>query len=725
MPTLAVRNNNPGNLKDPTTGAFRQFPSSSEGYNALVKDLTAKMTGATSTKLKPTSSLKEFSSVYAPASDKNDPEQYAQNLSRQLGVSVDTPIGSLQGRVHDFAKAIATNEDPSGAKTATLSRATPQNESVSGAGNVQTNQSRQLSHEQLIANINAMEKQGAKPEEVQGYLDSLKPKSNSGFNPQPYSHPDSSPGQVDFSGAPETPPQSPGILSSIGNAIGSAAKSVVSPVATMIARPFQAGAELLGADSGAVDKFSKDISGGLIAPVPQNAGDVVKDVGRGAQTVALGLAPVAGGALFGAGNSVEQGNSLLSGQTVLQAGLGAVGGKVADVATPYIAKGLSAVTPKIAKDAMGAIGDSLSPLTKGIGDFADKTKILPDSLSKAINKGAETVNKTPGVIGNALKNQYGFGEGSTPADATAMVSKALGNTGQKSAGVFANTDKSRLKGLETLFDDAPTVKVTNIDGESIPYSPTTATLPQHVEALANLKKDIYGQLEKNLSSATKEGVQVDTGDVESHLQSIVNSTRTGVARTRAQTLLDEISKLNTPSEVDAYLQDLNAGLKGVSSGTSDNISRHIDYEATQKLNDALDKTIINIKDNSSSIRILKNKYSSLKTVENGLVSKAQQLARKPQGMLGGGLYDYLNAYNLADFFTSIANPVKGVKDLATMGLLKMAKGAKEPEAILQNIFKTISNYRGVAPVVESAVASPLKNVVTGGLLKTAFPQTNQ
>jgi len=51
------------------------------------------------------------SSIWAPASDKNDPKQYAQKLAQQLGVTPDTPIGTLKGRVDDFAHAIAQNED--------------------------------------------------------------------------------------------------------------------------------------------------------------------------------------------------------------------------------------------------------------------------------------------------------------------------------------------------------------------------------------------------------------------------------------------------------------------------------------------------------------------------------------------------------------------------------------------------------------------------------------
>lgn len=110
------------------------------------------------------------------------------------------------------------------------------------------------------------------------------------------------------------------------NPIVGAAKSIISPAATMIARPFQAASDLgdyLGtqeainetSDPGAkaaiteADTQRENIKqtqssgpGGIIAPIPKNAADEEKDVGRGIETVALGLGPAAGGAAFGAGD---------------------------------------------------------------------------------------------------------------------------------------------------------------------------------------------------------------------------------------------------------------------------------------------------------------------------------------------------------------------------------------------------------------------------------------
>lgn len=91
--------------------------------------------------------------------------------------------------------------------------------------------------------------------------------------------------------------QSGGFLDDVGNF----AKGLISAPATIVARPFQAVAALAGAKTEDIDKFDL---GGIIAPTPKNTGDVIKDVGRGAETIALG---VGGGTAAGAGSSLLKG----------------------------------------------------------------------------------------------------------------------------------------------------------------------------------------------------------------------------------------------------------------------------------------------------------------------------------------------------------------------------------------------------------------------------------
>lgn len=114
------------------------------------------------------------------------------------------------------------------------------------------------------------------------------PQGNTGYAPP---RPPEQPVQKD------TAKQSGGFLSDVGNF----AKGLISAPATMVARPFQLAAELAGASAEDVDKFNL---GGIIAPTSKNFGDVIKDVGRGAETVALGIG---GGTAAGAGSSLLKG----------------------------------------------------------------------------------------------------------------------------------------------------------------------------------------------------------------------------------------------------------------------------------------------------------------------------------------------------------------------------------------------------------------------------------
>ncbi len=177
-------------------------------------------------------------------------------------------------------------------------------------------------------------------------------------------------------------------------------KSLLSPVATMIARPFQAGAELLGASSQSVDATTKKLTGGLVAPVPQNAADVKKDVGRGIQTVALGAGPESmalSGAGFGLGGSLEQGNDLFSVQTALQTALGAGAGKILGlVGKPLFnvaGKVVGSVTPAFLKDLV-------SQGNKAIIDFAAQHEILPQFGKDIISATGEKINQIGSYCSN-------------------------------------------------------------------------------------------------------------------------------------------------------------------------------------------------------------------------------------------------------------------------------------------------------------------------------------
>jgi len=175
------------------------------------------------------------------------------------------------------------------------------------------------------------------------------------------------------------------------------------------------GAQVQGIAAGLSENANfKPSSGGIIAPAPETWKDVKKDVGRGIETVALGMGPVAGGAAFGVGGSLEQGNDLFSAQTALQAVVGMAAGKIlSKVGGPIFNKAgniIGAVTPKFLTDlARGGAG--------AVERWAAEQELLggiAKPLSEKITAGSNLFEKGVGklftgaknVATDALKSQY-------------------------------------------------------------------------------------------------------------------------------------------------------------------------------------------------------------------------------------------------------------------------------------------------------------------------------
>lgn len=90
---LSYRNCNPGNLKG-LNGKFLKFKTWDEGWNALLDYLTRAATGKHKA-YKPEFTLLRFFQTYAPSSDKNNPNKYAEYVAKRLGVPVTEQIKNL------------------------------------------------------------------------------------------------------------------------------------------------------------------------------------------------------------------------------------------------------------------------------------------------------------------------------------------------------------------------------------------------------------------------------------------------------------------------------------------------------------------------------------------------------------------------------------------------------------------------------------------------------
>lgn len=94
----AYQNRNPGNLRatDPTQAqdkdGYRVFASFCVGYDTLLDDLRAKVTGHNTHGLSLASNLLSLLKVYAPAADGNKPLDYSVFVANQLWKAYGTMV---------------------------------------------------------------------------------------------------------------------------------------------------------------------------------------------------------------------------------------------------------------------------------------------------------------------------------------------------------------------------------------------------------------------------------------------------------------------------------------------------------------------------------------------------------------------------------------------------------------------------------------------------------
>ena len=109
-----LKNNNPWNIKDNDfwnvlwhdNSWFAIFATPEDWFDALVEKIKYNQTNPNSRYYWTT--IREYFRIYAPSSDWNNPDAYAQSVAKQLWVSVDTPISQLDPT--KFAAVIAKHD---------------------------------------------------------------------------------------------------------------------------------------------------------------------------------------------------------------------------------------------------------------------------------------------------------------------------------------------------------------------------------------------------------------------------------------------------------------------------------------------------------------------------------------------------------------------------------------------------------------------------------------
>lgn len=275
-----------------------------------------------------------------------------------------------------------------------------------------------------------------------------------------------------------------------------------------------------------------------------------------------------------------------------------------------------------------------------------------------------------------------------------LVDKAIGNRGKKGISQTVTGNKKRVDGLEAMFDEAPNITVKDADGVDVPFIPTKTNLSETAQALIKTKQNVFSKIDNYIKTATNKGVVVSKDEALQFLDEAIASKRPQILRSAATRLRDEVALLETPSDFQQYIQDLNTNLGGVFNGTVNKLEGELQAGLVGKLNKSLDSAVDTLGD-TGELRALKNKYSALKSIESDLGTQLRAQMRQR----GSGLSDYVDIFSTGDMISGVlsANPVLIGKALAQKGLTELWKLYKDPNRFLNKAFENIAELKKLNP----------------------------
>lgn len=341
--------------------------------------------------------------------------QYLQQYGNPEDAASVWFSGRTQAKAGNAADVLGTTTPQYVRDVANIMKAGPQREAVSGGGGVALSGSPKgaLSHEQIIQNINAMEQQGAKKEEVQNYLDSLgsgqQTQRGNGYVtpppvpqfPQTASDPQSSP----FDGVPNQPPKQVDPGDVYGNTMAQSKEEreqntarvanmtgfggVVDTLSNMLAKTANAGKGVMNIPGALLGNKGAQAGLAQAEAVDQNLPETnpLQAAGAGAQLATL--LPVGVGA-----KAVGTAVTGLKERSILQKTLEAVMPRLTSKVASTIGKtnptgimgNISAVAPKRVQQVADAI--------KGVFNPAKTLSENANNVMKAISTEAQTLKST-------------------------------------------------------------------------------------------------------------------------------------------------------------------------------------------------------------------------------------------------------------------------------------------------------------------------------------------
>ena len=372
---------------------------------------------------------------------------------------------------------------------------------------------------------------------------------------------------------------------------------------------------------------------------------------------------------------------------------------------------------------------------EGLVKGADFVKGIP-YVGKALSYGAQKVLSALPEAG--FGTAYGLSQGQTPGEAVKTggvfgvlsgLGEVVGDTWRAvKGGVVDNIQKAvptlnkltpdqavkkvpqALDAFKTMANLADDIKVKTVDGLEKQWEPTKDGFYEDLQAFQQSKQkvyDAYTELAKKAGDTGAVFSPENFATVEDDLSKTMKDTTSGFVG-KAKSLIGDLQrnfgtfdedgqfmgyKSTDLSRIQKFIQDVNID---VNPG-SDRAGAQVSDTASKSLRGVMDKKIENALPPPGAESVadkgryqkLRDSYSNLKSIEDGLVSSTKKAFNK----VGGRVGQWIEGFGAIDTIVgALTNaPVEAAKGGLLVGFSELMRYLKDPEVGLQNAFDQIIN----------------------------------
>lgn len=386
---------------------------------------------------------------------------------------------------------------------------------------------------------------------------------------------------------------------------------------------------------------------------------------------------------FGKAFDLYGDNPLAKAQAFTESYLTGLAGDIADVATtpinyimPFGLKTLSKIPigPKFAPEVAQQFGRSRMTA----GEVVSSAKPVRE-FGKFLTK-----ERKPPIIGVSERNLDDY--------ITESIRKGIrpSMAGKKFGGQIEQYNRKSVEAVKDIVANKD--KLGLVDDLGNPEARTPKSLKESVDAIDNLKQNIWSEIEQAAEKTGQAGVKIKGQDVAKAIVREFNQSKYKLNPELKDAAIKEArifanSGEITPSDMNFHIKAINQRLTNYFKRGLYETGKSQDVDAflARKLNGMLDDVIT--KETGTQFKFLKQRYSNLKTIEEDLVKRYGVDARKNIK----GFFDLGDVWSDGQIVRGMfsLNPAEVASGVAQKAVVKAFKRLNDPNRIINDMFKNV------------------------------------